>query len=48
MRNLKDDVAKDEFRNFLYDSWSIEEIEKQNSNYSLKGSRCPKGGGELG
>ena len=25
VRNLKDDVVKDEFRSFLYDCWSIEE-----------------------
>ena len=29
MRNLKDDVVKDEFRSFLYDCWSIEETERK-------------------
>jgi len=29
VRNLKDDVVKDEFRSFLYDCWSIEETERK-------------------
>ena len=29
VRNLKNDVVKDEFRSFIYDCWSIEETERK-------------------